>query len=87
MVKFLHVLFCGDAPVDQKTVSLGKGECEVFLHDSWWHTVYGPGTNGWHYDPKYGWQWGTHGCVAMPFSAAQWLYNWAPIGTTVVIEP
>jgi hypothetical protein len=58
-----------------------------FLHDSWWHTVYGPGTNGWHYDPKYGWQWGTHGCVAMPYSAAQWLYNWAPIGTTVVIEP
>src|SRR5207247_7269165 len=21
-----------------------------FLHDSWWHSVYGPGTNGWHYD-------------------------------------
>jgi L,D-transpeptidase-like protein len=47
----------------------------------------GPGTIGWHYDPKYGWQWGTHGYVAMPYSAAQWLYNWAPIGTTVVIEP
>lgn len=58
-----------------------------FLHDSWWHTVYGPGTNGWHYDPKYGWQWGTHGCVAMPLSAAAWLYNWAPIGTTVQINP
>jgi len=58
-----------------------------FLHDSWWHTVYGPGTNGWHYDPKYGWQWGSHGCVAMPLSAAAWLYNWAPIGTTVQINP
>lgn len=57
-----------------------------FLHDSWWHSVYGPGTNGWHYDPKYGWQWGSHGCVAMPYSAAAWLYNWAPIGTTVVIR-
>ncbi len=57
-----------------------------FLHDSWWHSVYGPGTNGWHFDPKFGWQWGTHGCVAMPFSAAQWLYNWAPIGTTVIIK-
>lgn len=57
-----------------------------FLHDSWWHSVYGPGTNGWHFDPKFGWQWGTHGCVAMPFSAAQWLYNWAPIGTTVLIK-
>ena len=58
-----------------------------FLHDSWWHTVYGPCTNGWHYDPKYGWQWGSHGCVAMPLSAAAWLYNWAPIGTTVQINP
>ena len=58
-----------------------------FLHDSWWHSVYGPGTNGWHYDPKFGWQWGTHGCVAMPLSAAAWLYNWAPIGTTVQINP
>ena len=57
-----------------------------FLHDTWWHTVYGPGTNNWHYDPQYGWQWGTHGCVGMPYSAAAWLYNWAPIGTTVVIK-
>lgn len=56
-----------------------------FLHDSWWHSVYGPGTNGWHYDPVYGWQWGTHGCVAMPLNSAEWLYNWAPIGTTVEI--
>ncbi|HLG78959.1 MAG TPA: L,D-transpeptidase family protein [Ktedonobacteraceae bacterium] len=58
-----------------------------FLHDSYWHTVYGPGTNVWHYDPVYGWQWGSHGCVTMPYSAAQWLYNWAPIGTTVQINP
>lgn len=57
-----------------------------FLHDSWWHSVYGPGTNGWHYDPVYGWQWGTHGCVAMPIGAAAWLYNWASIGTTVQIN-
>ena len=58
-----------------------------FLHDSWWHSVYGPGTNGWHYDPVDGWQWGSHGCVAMPLSAAAWLYGWAPIGTTVQINP
>lgn len=57
-----------------------------FLHDSWWHSVYGPGTNGWHYDPQFGWQWGTHGCIAMPIGAAAWLYNWAPIGTTVQIN-
>lgn len=57
-----------------------------FLHDSSWHSVYGPGTNGWHYDPVYGWQWGSHGCVSMPYSAAAWLYNWAPIGTTVIVR-
>lgn len=57
-----------------------------FLHDSWWHSVYGPGTNRWHYDPIDGWQSGSHGCIAMPLSAAAWLYNWAPIGTTVQIN-
>jgi lipoprotein-anchoring transpeptidase ErfK/SrfK len=57
-----------------------------FLHDSWWHTVYGAGTNGRHYDPQYGWQQGSHGCVSMPLDAARWLYYWAPLGTTVRIE-
>lgn len=57
-----------------------------FLHDSWWHTVYGAGTNGRHYDPQYGWQQGSHGCVSMPIDAASWLYHWAPVGTTVRIE-
>jgi lipoprotein-anchoring transpeptidase ErfK/SrfK len=28
----------------------------------------------------------SHGCVEMPLSAAQWLYGWAQIGTTVRIE-
>ncbi|HLG65220.1 MAG TPA: L,D-transpeptidase family protein [Ktedonosporobacter sp.] len=58
-----------------------------FLHDSWWRTVYGPGTNVWHFDPVYGWMTGTHGCVTMPLRAVAWLYNWAPIGTTVQINP
>jgi lipoprotein-anchoring transpeptidase ErfK/SrfK len=57
-----------------------------FLHDATWHSVFGPGTNDWHHDPRFGWQNGSHGCVAMPLSAAAWLYNWAPIGTTVNIH-
>lgn len=56
-----------------------------YLHDSWWHTVYGAGTEYRHYDPQYGWQTGSHGCVSMPLDAAQWLYSWAPIGTVVRI--
>lgn len=57
-----------------------------FLHDSSWHSIYGPGTNRWHYDPIDGWQSGSHGCVSMPLGAAVWLYQWAPIGTTVQIH-
>lgn len=56
-----------------------------YIHDATWHSVFGPGTNGWHYDPVFGWQWGTHGCVATTVPTAQWLYGWAPIGTTVQI--
>lgn len=57
-----------------------------FLHDATWLSVFGPGANGWHYDPQAGWREGSHGCVAMPLDAAAWLYNWAPIGTTVNIN-
>jgi lipoprotein-anchoring transpeptidase ErfK/SrfK len=28
----------------------------------------------------------SHGCVNMPGSAARWIYNWAPIGTKVVVH-
>ncbi|HET8843219.1 MAG TPA: L,D-transpeptidase family protein [Ktedonobacteraceae bacterium] len=57
----------------------------MYLHDSWWRTVYGPGTNVPHNDPKYGWQTGTHGCVTMPLNSVKWLYSWAPVGTTIQI--
>jgi lipoprotein-anchoring transpeptidase ErfK/SrfK len=57
-----------------------------FLHDATWHSVFGPGTNRQHYDPRFGWQDGSHGCVSMPLSAAAWLYKWAPIGTKVTIH-
>jgi hypothetical protein len=29
----------------------------------------------------------SHGCVGLPVSAAEWVYNWAPIGTTVINTP
>lgn len=57
----------------------------IYLHDSWWRTVYGPGTNVPHNDPKYGWQTGTHGCITMPLNSVKWLYSWAPVGTTVQV--
>jgi lipoprotein-anchoring transpeptidase ErfK/SrfK len=49
-----------------------------FIHDAPWRSRYGPGTN----DSN-----GTHGCVNVPRNASQmdFLYNWTPMGTTVVI--
>jgi hypothetical protein len=50
------------------------------LHDATWraNTAFGtisPDSNQ-----------GSHGCVEMPLTTAAWLYNWAQIGTTVVIQ-
>jgi len=48
-----------------------------FIHDAPWRTVYGPGadlTNG------------THGCVNVPLSTMSFLYKWASVGTTVVVQ-
>lgn len=58
-----------------------------FIHDSYWRSVYGPGTNVWHYDPVDGYETGTHGCITGPLQAIIWLYNWAPNGTTVEVDP
>lgn len=29
---------------------------------------------------------GSHGCVELPLAASAWLYNWAEVGTTVIIQ-
>jgi lipoprotein-anchoring transpeptidase ErfK/SrfK len=55
----------------------------MFIHDATWRSAFGPGTDRRHRDPKHGWMDGSHGCVNTSLSAAQWLYNWAGIGTTV----
>lgn len=49
-----------------------------FLHDATWRSAFGPGT----VDDNQG----SHGCVSMSLDAAKWLYNWAPVGTPVVIQ-
>jgi lipoprotein-anchoring transpeptidase ErfK/SrfK len=57
----------------------------IYLHDATWRSVFGPGTNYPHKDPKFGLMTGTHGCVNMPLNAAAWLYRWSTIGTTVQV--
>jgi lipoprotein-anchoring transpeptidase ErfK/SrfK len=48
-----------------------------FIHDAPWRSWYGPGSNL--YD-------GTHGCVNVPYSQMAFLWNWTPMGTTVVVQ-
>ena len=48
-----------------------------FIHDAPWRTVWGPGANQTN---------GTHGCVNVPLNTMGFLYKWAPVGTTVVVQ-
>lgn len=56
------------------------------LHDASWRGNFGPGSNLQPTDLGTGnYILGTHGCVNLPFDAAQFVWDWAPIGTTVVV--
>ncbi len=55
------------------------------LHDSPWRKVYGPGTNLPHYSSDPGEPVGSHGCVNIPIADMVWLWNWAQVGTPVVV--
>lgn len=46
------------------------------IHGAPWRSVYGPGTDGG----------GSHGCVNSPVDQVAKLYQWAPLGTTVIIH-
>jgi lipoprotein-anchoring transpeptidase ErfK/SrfK len=56
------------------------------LHDAWWRSNFGPGSNLAPTDLGTGnYILGTHGCVNLPLDAAQFVWDWAPVGTTVVV--
>jgi lipoprotein-anchoring transpeptidase ErfK/SrfK len=46
------------------------------IHEAWWRSSFG-GNPAWN---------GSHGCVNAPLGVAQWIYDWAPIGTPVIIH-
>lgn len=46
------------------------------IHDAPWRSTYGPGTE----------QYGSHGCVNVPASPMATLYQWADIGTRVIVR-
>ena len=43
------------------------------LHGTYWHNNFGTPMS--------------HGCVNLPMDVAAWLYDWAPVGTPVLIIP
>jgi lipoprotein-anchoring transpeptidase ErfK/SrfK len=56
------------------------------LHDASWRSNFGPGSNLQPTNLGTGnYILGTHGCVNLPTAAAAWVWNWAPLGTTVVV--
>lgn len=57
-----------------------------YLHDAWWHALFGPGANVPHQLPNGTWETGSHGCVGMRIPDAERLYAWAAIGTPVFVR-
>ncbi len=55
-----------------------------YLHDAWWRVKFGPGSNLPHYDPE-AFNGGSHGCVNLPLQPMGLLYNWADVGTPVIV--
>lgn len=56
-----------------------------YLHDAWWHVVFGPGGNVPHRLSNGKWETGSHGCVGMTIPNARRLYAWCSVGTPVII--
>jgi lipoprotein-anchoring transpeptidase ErfK/SrfK len=57
-----------------------------YLHDAWWHSWFGPGSNTPHQLPDGHWETGSHGCVGMRIADAERLYAWVTLGTPVYIR-
>jgi lipoprotein-anchoring transpeptidase ErfK/SrfK len=46
----------------------------VALHGTYWHNMFGTGVRM------------SHGCVNLSLKDAEWIYNWAPVGTKVIVH-
>lgn len=55
-----------------------------YIHDAWWRIHFGPGSNLPHYDPQ-AFNGGSHGCVNVPLQQMGLLYQWATLGTPVIV--
>jgi lipoprotein-anchoring transpeptidase ErfK/SrfK len=46
----------------------------VAIHGTYWHNQFGTGVRR------------SHGCINLPLWAAAWIYDWAPMGTSVTVR-
>lgn len=58
-----------------------------FIHDSWWRAEYGPNTQFPHQDSTgdTSADVGSHGCINMSLTDAQWVYNYVRLYTDVIV--
>jgi lipoprotein-anchoring transpeptidase ErfK/SrfK len=58
-----------------------------FIHDSWWRAEYGPNTQFPHQDTTgdISSDVGSHGCINMSLTDAQWVYNYVRLYTDVIV--
>jgi lipoprotein-anchoring transpeptidase ErfK/SrfK len=58
-----------------------------FIHDSWWRAEYGPRTQFPHQDTTgdISSDVGSHGCINMSLTDAQWIYNYVKLYTSVIV--
>ena len=71
----------------QINYALGFQGTLLFLHDAYWRgNDFGPGTNVQHTGANGTQMTGSHGCVEMPTADSAWFYNWATIGTPLIIS-
>lgn len=52
------------------------------IHEAWWRSSSGYNAFG---NANYAYN-GSHGCINSPYDVARFIYNWAPIGTPVIIH-
>lgn len=56
-----------------------------YLHEAWWRTTFGPGSNLPHANDGSAWNGGSHGCINLPQSTMGWYFDWVQVGTPVIV--
>lgn len=73
-----------DTPISYAMLYHSDG---YYIHDSWWRTDYGPGTQFPHMDSSgdsFSFD-GSHGCINVATAGAAWLYNYVTLNTHILI--